>query len=181
MFHVEFAHRLSAVSVPGGRVQVQQHPAASPLPVKNFDAEAMAALRCLPQRLAEIESMLRDRLDLLQEQIARIAVKVARNVLNDDQVLIQKRVEKYVQIAFDQSPKFVPQTIHVHPDCAAAINDWVEKTGNQTIEVKADMTIAPGDCRVDSSASGIALMLDAYLDAVFEQLNADGIGAWADD
>ncbi len=176
LFHVEFAHRLSSVSVPIGRIHLEEHAASSPSAVKNFDAQAIAALHCLAQQLAELESMLRGRLDAFQGQIARLAVNVARHVLNDDQALVEKRVENYVQIAFDQSLKIVPQTIRVHPDCVAAITNWRQQVGNEMIEIKEDITIAPGDCRLDSSEAGIALMLDAYLEAVCERLSADGIG-----
>ncbi len=174
-FHLEFASELASVSSPNGRITVEHSPLESSQPAKNDDANAIAALDLLATRFNELEIQAMTRIDRFEQQLIAMAFDVARAVLCDEEILIQKRVEQYVRIALDQMRPDIPKIVYVHPKCVAPIKRWIEQSAISTIEVKEDGSISPGDCRIESDETGVSATLDAFLDAGLNRffLNAE--------
>jgi flagellar biosynthesis/type III secretory pathway protein FliH len=173
-FHVAFTINPSSISAPNGRLTIVEAPKVSAAPIKTYDAEAFAAIDCISAKLTELEDLLERRIDLMKQQISSLAIDVARAVVSDEELLIQKRVQSFVQAAFDQQHPSIPRTISVHPECLAPIQRWLQQGSHSGIEIKEDASILPGDCRIESGETGVAATLDAFLDLVFKQLRSGG-------
>jgi flagellar biosynthesis/type III secretory pathway protein FliH len=170
-FHLQITPDLSSVTVPGAVVTIQQASTAAS-PTKSHDAEAVDTLRAIETRLSALEAELHNRMDQVGQRIISLAIEITGSILNEDDSLIEKRVRHYLELALDQSDIVGHRTVYVHPTCVPPIKRWIEETGVDSITVKEDVSVIPGDCRLESGNNGVSLALDAYLDAMSSHLNS---------
>ena len=136
----------------------------------NRQKQALSAMAAAAHSLASIERLIKARVDALAQEISLHAIDVARSVLNGDSALIEKRVAEFVQAAIGELRPAPPRQVFVHSTCAETIKRWVEEQESPPIEIISDDSVAPGDCRVESGAAGVAATLEAFFDAAHEKL-----------
>ena len=172
-FHLEFTSELRSVCSPVGRITVNELPLESASPDNTHDADAIAVIHAIADKLNDLENLVQGQFDRLQRQIIAVAVDVAKAALNDEDLLIQKRVEHYVQIAVDAMQPAPSKTVFVHPKCSMRVKGWLEKSAVNAIEIKEDDSILPGDCRIESGDAGVLATLDSFLDLMCKKLSEE--------
>ncbi len=78
-FHLVLTPDLSSISVPEGRVTMEELPSGTPPPTRTYDADALAALHSISGKLTDLEYLLQSQMDQLQEMISSVAIDVAQS------------------------------------------------------------------------------------------------------
>ena len=114
-------------------------------------------------------------MDHWNEQLIGLATQIAQAIVRFDDDFVQERVCQYMAAAVDQLPGANPEAVIVHPSCAVAVRDWIDKSQDDSrpcgIVVREDASIAPGDCIVENDAGAVAAMMDAHLEAIAQRFN----------
>ena len=135
-----------------------------------YEAEAVAALRQTINKMDHIENEIQQRLDKIEGKIVDVAANIAEGVLNEDRDLIDERVQRFLELSMQQMLPLKVRSVYLHPSCHSAVESWLEKTSESSIEIFEDASILPGDCRVECDETGIVARLDNYLQAATAEL-----------
>lgn len=173
VIHLTFPSSLTSITAQGCRVEVVDCANGASgdcdsAAEQKVDDQAIGALNAIARRLGEMqETHASERRDL-SDQVSQAATEIARAVLND-QELVQQRSLQFVQIAIEQLQATVSKTAYVHPTCVETIQSWIDQSDMELLEVAADDSVEPGDCRIDCGDRGVTATLDALLESMLTQ------------
>jgi flagellar biosynthesis/type III secretory pathway protein FliH len=170
---IRIAAPIRRVTASSGRMILHQLPEQAPQPVVEDSTVAIQTLDSIEAKLTQISNLIETRFAELGEQVALVASDVAKQVLRSDPELIQQRVVEFAQQTLQHPKAKTPATMHVHPECMETLEHWLAETGHGSIDLQADATLEPGDCRVEFDDKGLFASLDSLIEKITENQLAD--------
>jgi flagellar biosynthesis/type III secretory pathway protein FliH len=175
VIQVPFGNSLSKISTPHGRV-VQSTIQAEPVVDEAATIAAKQTMDAISNRLGFLEQHIQHELSSVQSKIIAVATEIAKEALGSDRDLIEQRVAHFADVLLKQIQPTKQTVIYVNVSCIHSLTRLLSESDRAKIEIQADSTIEPGDCRIETDGKGFLASLDSYLDAAAKKKNPSGRG-----
>ena len=129
-------------------------------------ADAFAQVEAIAAAIREQESRF---LSSLEENLAALAVSVARHVIDAEVRADPTVVETLVRRALEAFPQDRPARVHLHPDDLARLRAALP-TATAELQWVADATVQPGGCVVEGRERLVDGRVDTALERIFRHL-----------
>lgn len=143
-------------------------PAAKPSVVVAEDGSKQTALDTLAsihQTLQGLSATRQSEFSAIGAQLVAAAKQIAREALGSESSLIDERVTHFADVLLRQIHPTQPAVFYVNPECISALKNWLEQSEGGELEIQADATVPPGDCRIELDDKGFLASLESFLDA----------------
>ncbi len=134
-------------------------------------ASALKTLQSIEQQLQHLDAKLDQEFSSIGVQLTAAATQLAKQALGSDSSLVEERVAHFANILLRQVHPSQSAVIFVNPDCVTPLESWLSQVEYEAIEIQADATVPPGDCRIESNGKGFLASLESFLDAAGKQLS----------
>lgn len=132
-----------------------------------------ATLRNLDQHIGQLRQKIQEQQDYLMTSVTQIAVQIAQTVLQSDQELVTQRLSQNIETALSAAPVSGEIELFIHPDCIEPIRS-IPSVNEMAIQLKADDSIAKGDCRLEFGEAGLLACLQNQIEWVATNLGQLG-------
>ncbi|QDV86358.1 FliH/SctL family protein [Planctomycetes bacterium TBK1r] len=134
-------------------------------------ASALKTLQSIEQQLQHLDAKLNEEFSSIGVQLTAAATQLAKQALGSDSSLVEERVAHFANILLRQVHPSQSAVIFVNPDCVTPLESWLSQVEYEAIEIQADATVQPGDCRIESNGKGFLASLESFLDAAGKQMS----------
>ncbi|MFN3191429.1 MAG: FliH/SctL family protein [Aureliella sp.] len=171
VFRLDLNRSLPEVSSDEARIIIQE----TTTPDTTYQEEALQTLQGLAGKLDSHYAGVVTQIAEMRNSYASGVIELTRVLVGADTELVERRLQRFLDTAFEAIQPAKCIRIVVHPDQRAMITEWLEASGRQEFELQVDVSLLPGDCRVDSESSGFSATLDAFLDRARELIDAQEV------
>ena len=176
-FQVQFEIPLVSVSAMGALV-VAENLTREALALDDVESGPDLAAEELVQTIQSIEAKLAAISETIQAQNQSVVaaateygLEIVRLLLQNDDELIEKRLLRYVEIGLAQNdPEAGEPQIYVHSECLEGLKTWMAAAGKLNLELHADDSILPGDCRIEVGETGLLASVESQLELIATKL-----------
>ncbi|QDV45552.1 flagellar assembly protein H [Stieleria neptunia] len=134
-------------------------------------ASALKTLQSIEQQLQHLDAKLDEEFSSIGVQLTAAATQLAKQALGSDSSLVEERVAHFANILLRQVHPSQSAVIFVNPDCVTPLESWLSQVEYEAIEIQADATVQPGDCRIESNGKGFLASLESFLDAAAKRMS----------
>ncbi|MCA9136748.1 MAG: hypothetical protein KDB00_08315 [Planctomycetales bacterium] len=126
---------------------------------------ALETLAAIDQKIQSLAANRQDDFSAVGAQLVAAATQIAREALGSENSLIEQRVTHFADVLLRQIHPKQSAVFFVNPDCVAILKNWIDQSEVSDIEIQADATVPPGDCRIELDDKGFLASLESFLDA----------------
>ncbi|MFK7737116.1 MAG: FliH/SctL family protein [Pirellulaceae bacterium] len=159
VFQLDFNVALPSVHSDEARVVIQDIVG----PDEDFQRDVLNSLTAVQTQVQALETAVAQDLQKIRDSFAAGVVEIARVVLGEDETLVEKRVQRFLDAAMEAMPSGTVTKVAVNPEHVAVITEALRSTGGEGVDVIGDANVAAGDCRVENSMNGYSATLEAIL------------------
>ena len=169
-FTVQFDSPLINIHCPG--VTVTEDVVDIPKPTGNpvDEYQIASVFESIGQQLSQLIDLVRNQNRTIESKAADYATEIVQSILQLDDELVQKRVQRYIELAFDNVGNNHSATVFVHPRLRGTLDSWASENQFLEMVIEADSSLAEGDCRLEFDDSGLLASLDFQLGVVKQKL-----------
>ena len=131
---------------------------------------ALQTLEQIEMRLQAIQTETRSQIQQVGTHVIDLAINVAKSLFANDSELLNRRLDRFIELGIECSAPAQISTIAVHPECCEAIEKWKQDDSLRDLKIVGDPMIQPGDCRVETDEQGLLMELDSFLQAAHDEL-----------
>ena len=164
---IPFNVSLANVSAPRGHVTTCNAPRETAPAADDFAAERKT-LAAFGQQLFEIQRSMQSQAEAVHALVIKAAAAIAGEALGGDDALVEKRVVQFAEVLMRQIQPTQSATAFVHPQCVETLSRWAEEAEADSIEIRPDANLTPGDCRIEVGGKGMVASLESFLTAAAE-------------
>lgn len=132
----------------------------------------------ISEQLIRIEQQLAQQDADMKSAAATYALQGLKTLMQQDEPLLVSRVERYIELALQQTDPDQLSTVYVHPAVRDLITDQLKTSLGSKLKIATEDSLAIGDCRVELNDNGLIASLDHQLQMMEHRLQksiAEGV------